>query len=69
MRYFLCILLPPVAVLTTGRIGALILNIVLCLFFWIPGVIHAILVTNDYYADRRNNKLVRAVKRGRQRGI
>ncbi len=65
MRYFLCILLPPVAVLTTGRIGALILNIVLCLFFWIPGVIHAILVTNDYYADKRNKKLIRAVKSSR----
>lgn len=65
MRYFLCILLPPVAVLTTGRIGALILNIVLCLFFWIPGVIHAILVTNDYYADKRNKKLIRAVKSNR----
>ncbi|KAA8480189.1 uncharacterized membrane protein YqaE (UPF0057 family) [Arcticibacter tournemirensis] len=65
MRYFLCIILPPVAVLTTGRIGALILNIVLCLFFWIPGVIHAILVTNDYYADKRNRKLIRAVKNSR----
>lgn len=65
MRYFLCIILPPVAVLTTGRIGALILNIVLCLFFWIPGVIHAILVTNDYYADKRNKKLIRAVKNSR----
>jgi hypothetical protein len=25
MRYFLCIILPPLAVLTTGRIGAFIL--------------------------------------------
>jgi hypothetical protein len=30
---------------------------------WIPGVIHAILVTNDYYADRRNRKLIRTIKR------
>lgn len=63
MRYFLCILLPPVAVLTTGRLGAFFLNLLLCLFLWVPGIIHAILVTNNYYADKRNRKLIRAVKR------
>jgi len=65
MRYFLCILFPPAAVLTTGRIGALILNIILCLFFWIPGIIHAILVTNDFYEARRHRQLVRVVRRSR----
>jgi uncharacterized membrane protein YqaE (UPF0057 family) len=63
MRYFLCILFPPAAVLTTGRLGAFILSIILTMFFWIPGIIHAILVTNDYYAERRHRKLVRVVKR------
>jgi uncharacterized membrane protein YqaE (UPF0057 family) len=64
MRYFLCLLLPPLAVFTTGRIGAFILNLFLTLFFWIPGVIHAVLVTNDYYAAKRHRQLVRAMKRG-----
>ncbi|QEC76114.1 YqaE/Pmp3 family membrane protein [Mucilaginibacter ginsenosidivorax] len=63
MRYFLCFLFPPLAILTTGRIGAFILNIFLTLFFWIPGVIHSILVTSDYYDARRHRRLVRAVRR------
>lgn len=65
MRYFLCLILPPVAVLTTGRLGSFLLNLLLCLCLWIPGVIHAILVTNDYYEARRHRQLVRAVKRAR----
>lgn len=65
MRYFLCILLPPAAVFTTGRIGAFILSIILTLFFWIPGVIHAVLVTNDYYAAKRHRQLVREMRRAR----
>lgn len=65
MRYFLCIILPPLAVFTTGRLGAFILSIILTLFFWIPGVIHAILVTNDYYAAKRHRQLVRVMKYSR----
>jgi uncharacterized membrane protein YqaE (UPF0057 family) len=63
MRYFLCFLFPPIAVFTTGRIGSMILNIILTLLFWIPGVIHAILVVNDFYEDRRYRRLARAVRR------
>ena len=62
MRYFLCIILPPIAVLTTGRIGAFILNLMLTVLVWIPGVIHAILVTNKYYADKRHSELLRATQ-------
>jgi uncharacterized membrane protein YqaE (UPF0057 family) len=63
MRYFLCILLPPLAVLSTGRIGAFILNLVLTAVFIIPGIIHAILVTNRYYADQRTKKLIKAAQK------
>ena len=65
MRYFLCFLLPPLAILTTGRIGAFILNIFLILCFWVPGVIHSILVTNDYYEAKRHRQLMRATRRAR----
>lgn len=65
MRYFLCILLPPIAVLTTGRIGAFILNIFLTLLAFIPGIIHAVLVTNSYYADRRHKELMAASMKSR----
>lgn len=63
MRYFLCIIFPPLAVLTTGRLLAFILSIFLTLFFWIPGIIHAVLVTSDYYEARRHRQLMRAVRR------
>ena len=65
MRYFLCFLFPPAAVLTTGRISAFILSIILTIFFWIPGIIHAVLVTNDYYEAKRHRQLVRVMKRNR----
>ena len=39
----LAILLPPIAVFTKAGAGLqLIINIVLCLFFYIPGIIHAL---------------------------
>lgn len=41
----LAILLPPLAVGLKAGIGvALLLNIILCLFFYLPGVIHALWV-------------------------
>lgn len=61
MRYFLCILLPPVAVLTTGRIGAFILSIFLTLLGWIPGMIYAILIVNKHYADRKHSEMLNAL--------
>ncbi|MDB5138976.1 MAG: rane protein YqaE-like protein [Mucilaginibacter sp.] len=63
MRYFICFLCPPLAILTTGKVGAFILNIFLTLFFWIPGIIHAILVTNKFYDDRRHRQFMAMARR------
>jgi uncharacterized membrane protein YqaE (UPF0057 family) len=39
----LAILLPPVAVFLKKGVGKdLLINIVLCLFFWLPGIVHAL---------------------------
>jgi uncharacterized membrane protein YqaE (UPF0057 family) len=39
----LAILLPPLAVFLKTNSGKdTIINIILCLFFWLPGVIHAL---------------------------
>ncbi len=62
MRYFLAILLPPLAVLLCGKPIQFILNIFLTLLGWIPGVIHAILVVNGHLADKRTGKIVSAMK-------
>ena len=39
----LAILLPPLAVfLKDGAGKSLVINIILCIFFWLPGIIHAL---------------------------
>jgi uncharacterized membrane protein YqaE (UPF0057 family) len=53
LRYFFCVVLPPLAVLMTGRILSFILSLALTLLGWVPGVIHACLVVNDYHAEHR----------------
>lgn len=62
MRYFLAIILPPLAVLLCGKPIQFILNIFLTLLGWIPGVIHAILVVNGHLADKRADRIVNAMK-------
>jgi uncharacterized membrane protein YqaE (UPF0057 family) len=62
MRYLLALILPPLAVLLCGKPIQFALNIFLCLLFWIPGVVHAILVVHSHLADVRNKKLIKAIK-------
>ena len=63
MRYVLALLLPPLAVLLCGKPFQAILNLLLTLCFWVPGVVHALIVANDYYEDQRNDQLIRAVSK------
>ena len=57
LRYFFCVVLPPLAVLMTGRIASFLLSMIFDPAVagprWIPGVIHACLVVNDYHAEQR----------------
>jgi uncharacterized membrane protein YqaE (UPF0057 family) len=63
MRYFLAIILPPLAVLLCGKPIQFLLNIILTLMFWIPGVIHAILVVNSHLADKRTDRIIKAIEK------
>lgn len=63
MLYFLCIVCPPLAIILTGRVVSLSLNLLLCLCFYIPAVIHAFGVVSDYKANKRNNKVINAINR------
>ncbi|KIL48700.1 YqaE/Pmp3 family membrane protein [Jeotgalibacillus campisalis] len=47
MLYILAIFLPPAAVLFTGRFGSFLLNILLTILGFIPGLVHAIIVIRD----------------------
>ena len=51
--YLLAILLPPIAVLICGKPVQALINLVLCLFLYIPGMIHTVMVVNEYRADKR----------------
>lgn len=66
MLYLLAILLPPVAVFMCGKPVQGVLNILLTLCLWIPGIIHALVVVSSRNADRRNDKLVSAMRETRQ---
>jgi uncharacterized membrane protein YqaE (UPF0057 family) len=59
--YLLAVIFPPAAVLMCGKpFQALIACfLTLCIFF--PGVIYAFAVVAEHKADRRNDKLIRAV--------
>jgi uncharacterized membrane protein YqaE (UPF0057 family) len=61
MLYLIAIVCPPMAVLLSGRPFQAILNLALTLFFWIPGMIHALAVAADRQAERRNERLMAAL--------
>jgi uncharacterized membrane protein YqaE (UPF0057 family) len=56
MLRLLAILLPPVAVFLVGRPIQALLNLLLCMLFVIPGIIHAWGVVSDSKHDRRIKK-------------
>jgi len=49
IHIILAIFLPPIAVFLNAGVGKhLIINIILCLFFYVPGILHALwLITRD----------------------
>jgi uncharacterized membrane protein YqaE (UPF0057 family) len=65
--YLVAILFPPLAVLCCGRPFQSVLNFFLTLFFWIPGMVHALAVVADHHADRRNERLIAAMAGHRYR--
>jgi uncharacterized membrane protein YqaE (UPF0057 family) len=62
MRYLLAIVLPPVAVLSCGKPVQFLLNILLTLFFWVPGMLHAILVVHEHLEEKRTERLLHAIQ-------
>lgn len=62
MLYLLAILLPPLAVLIAGKPVQAMVNVLLTLLLWIPGVIHAFMVVGNYYADKRTGRLEKAIR-------
>jgi uncharacterized membrane protein YqaE (UPF0057 family) len=61
--YLLAIVFPPLAVLLCGKPAQALLNCLLTLCLWIPGIIHACLVVGSHQADRRTGRIVAAQRR------
>ncbi|GGA79841.1 YqaE/Pmp3 family membrane protein [Ornithinibacillus halotolerans] len=59
MMYLLAVVLPPIAVLFSGKPFQALLNLILTAFFWLPGAIHAILVVKDRKDDKRMERQVK----------
>lgn len=65
MLYVIAFFIPPLAVLLCGKPLQFLLNIILCLFFWLPGVIHAFLVVNNHLVEKQTDRIVEAIERNR----
>lgn len=62
MLYLVAILLPPLGVLLAGKPFQAFINIFLTLAFYFPGLIHALFVVNNHYADSRMKRTIAATK-------
>jgi len=60
MLYLVAVILPPLAVLLAGKPFQALLSIPLTLLFYVPGIVHALFVVHNHYADRRTDRLIRA---------
>jgi len=61
--YLLAVLVPPLAVLICGKPVQALLNLLLCLLLYIPGIIHAVMVVNEHKADKRAERLLEKTRR------
>lgn len=62
MLYLLAIVFPPAAVLIAGKPFQALINLLLTLCLWVPGVIHAMFVAHNYYSDKRTQRLIEATR-------
>lgn len=67
MNPILCVLLPPVVVFRTGRLGTTLLNVLLTAMGWLPGVIHAYAVAKDVATEAETQRRVDELRRANGR--
>lgn len=62
MRLIFCFIFPPVAVAMHGKPFSAFFNLILCIFGWVPGVVHALAVNGQAHEKRQTKQIVRAVR-------
>ena len=66
MLYLVAVILPPLAVLLAGKPFQAILNLVLLFVtLYVGALIHALFVVHNHYADKRQDRMLRELNRGR----
>ena len=66
MLYLVAVILPPLAVLLAGKPFQAILNLVLLFVtVYVGALIHALFVVHNHYADKRQDRMLRELNRGR----
>lgn len=65
MLYLIAIIVPPLAVLMCGKPFQAILSLIamITLVGWIPAAIHACLVVSSHQADKRQDRLIREIRK------
>jgi uncharacterized membrane protein YqaE (UPF0057 family) len=61
MRYLLAVVLPPAAVLLCRRPGQIALNVLLTACLWLPGAVHALVLSRAALQRERADRLAEAV--------
>jgi uncharacterized membrane protein YqaE (UPF0057 family) len=61
--FILCIILPPVAAGISGGFSSFLINLILTFCGWLPGVVHAFMVTKNAKAEEQNEKLIATIKK------
>jgi uncharacterized membrane protein YqaE (UPF0057 family) len=62
MLYLIAVLWRPLAVLLAGKPFQATLNLILTLLLYVPGLIHALLVGDNHFADKRQDRLIREMR-------
>lgn len=62
MRVLLAFALPPLAVLLCGKPLRALLNVLLTACFWIPGVVHALVIVHGRLYDERTERTLREME-------
>lgn len=65
--YLLAILCPPIAVLVCGKPAQALLNLLLTICFYFPGLIHALMVVGERKADKRMERQTKSLAKAAAR--
>ena len=61
--FILCIILPPIAAAISGGFSSFFINLILTCFGWLPGIVHAIMVTNKSIVEEQNEELISTLEK------